>query len=193
MRRPIRGNIRVGVPITLEPGPDRISPPKRVSTVYHGPGFAKHPSGRCRTLRKIFAVAVIHRRFIVHRYRRGCPAGGRLAMPSPALRPPGSSTRAAYPCRRPSRPSPSPGSGFQAPRRDPRLVGMHRGFIAHCYRRGCPATAPDRLHNNLRNGCRAFEGSAALVPLLGCARWWSKRGGGTVSSLERQGGEKDDA
>ena len=74
MRRPIRGNIRVGVPITLEPGPDRISPPKRVSTVYHGPGFAKHPSGRCRTLRKIFALAGIHRRFIARCYRRGCPA-----------------------------------------------------------------------------------------------------------------------
>ncbi len=46
MRHPIRGNIRVGIPITLEPGPDRISPPKRVSTVYHGPGFAEPPLRR---------------------------------------------------------------------------------------------------------------------------------------------------
>jgi hypothetical protein len=29
------------------------------------------------------------------------------------------------------------------------LVGIHRGFIARCYRRGCPAATPDRLHNSL--------------------------------------------
>ena len=55
MRHPIRENIRVGVPITLEPGPDRIFPPKRVSTVYHAPGFANtllYSGGKCRTLRE---------------------------------------------------------------------------------------------------------------------------------------------
>jgi hypothetical protein len=52
VRRPIRGNIRVGVPITLEPGPNRISPPKRVSTVYHGLGFAETPlRGQVQALR----------------------------------------------------------------------------------------------------------------------------------------------
>jgi hypothetical protein len=34
------------------------------------------------------------------------------------------------------------------------LVGIYRRFIAPCYRRGCPAAAPDRLHNNLRHGRR---------------------------------------
>ncbi len=52
MRHPIRGNIRVGVPITLEPGPDRISPPKRVSTVYHGPGFVNTPPAGAGTYGK---------------------------------------------------------------------------------------------------------------------------------------------
>jgi hypothetical protein len=55
VRHPIRENIRVGVPITLEPGPDRIFPPKRVSIVYHGPGFANtllYSGGKCRPLRE---------------------------------------------------------------------------------------------------------------------------------------------
>ena len=55
MRHPIRENIRVGVPITLEPGPDRIFPPKRVSTIYHGPGFANtllYSGGKCRPFRE---------------------------------------------------------------------------------------------------------------------------------------------
>ena len=55
MRHLIRENIRVGVPITLEPGPDRIFPPKRVSIVYHGPGFANtllYSGGKCRPLRE---------------------------------------------------------------------------------------------------------------------------------------------
>jgi hypothetical protein len=58
-----RGNKGLGAPITLEPGPDRISPPTRASTVYHGPGFAKSPSGgKCKPLRKILAALVgIHR------------------------------------------------------------------------------------------------------------------------------------
>jgi len=40
VRHPKRGNKGLGAPITFEPGPDRISPPTRASTVYHGPGFA---------------------------------------------------------------------------------------------------------------------------------------------------------
>jgi hypothetical protein len=35
-------------------------------------------------------LVVIHRWFIAHCYRRGCPAVALLATPSPALRPPGS-------------------------------------------------------------------------------------------------------
>jgi hypothetical protein len=31
------------------------------------------------------------------------------------------------------------------------LMGIHPAFIARCYRRECPAAAPERLHNNLRN------------------------------------------
>jgi hypothetical protein len=40
VRHLTRGNKGLGAPIILEPGPDRISPPTRASTVYHGPGFA---------------------------------------------------------------------------------------------------------------------------------------------------------
>jgi hypothetical protein len=29
------------------------------------------------------------------------------------------------------------------------LVGIHRHFIAHCYRRGCPAATPDCMHNSV--------------------------------------------
>ena len=76
MRHPIRENIRVGVPITLEPGPDRISPPRRSSTVYHGPGFAKTPLRRqVQAPTGILAALVgIHRQSIARCYPRGCPA-----------------------------------------------------------------------------------------------------------------------
>jgi hypothetical protein len=30
-----------------------------------------------------------------------------------------------------------------------RLVGIHRRFIARCYRRGCPAATPDCMHNSV--------------------------------------------
>jgi hypothetical protein len=40
VRHPIRENIGVDVPITLEPGPHRISPSK---LLYLGPGFAYPP------------------------------------------------------------------------------------------------------------------------------------------------------
>src|SRR5918999_6463493 len=59
----LKGGTKVlAPPSLLEPGPDRISPPARASTVYHGPGFdtdraSKHPSGgKCRPLRKILAA-----------------------------------------------------------------------------------------------------------------------------------------
>ena len=43
MRHLTRGNEGFGASITFEPGPDRIFPPTRTSTVYHGPGFANAP------------------------------------------------------------------------------------------------------------------------------------------------------
>jgi hypothetical protein len=44
----LQGGTKGRRPITLEPGPDRISPPMRSSTVYHGPGFAKNAPPEAR-------------------------------------------------------------------------------------------------------------------------------------------------
>src|SRR5919112_6319479 len=72
----LKGGTKVlAPPSLLEPGPDRISPPARASTVYHGPGFEWPSGGMCMPLRKILAGLVgIRRRFIAPRFRRGCPA-----------------------------------------------------------------------------------------------------------------------
>jgi len=53
----IWGNKRDGAPITLEPGPDRISPPKRVYGLSQT-GLRKiHSSrGKCRPLEAILAA-----------------------------------------------------------------------------------------------------------------------------------------
>jgi len=68
VRHLTRGNKGLGAPIILEPGPDRISPPTRASTVYHGPGFANAlPEASAGAHGKSSAI---HR----PRYRRGCLA-----------------------------------------------------------------------------------------------------------------------
>jgi hypothetical protein len=48
-----------------------------------------------------------------------------------------------------------------------RLVGIHRRFIARCYRRGCPAATPDCMHNSVRPpGSLSAGGLAGFVKQL---------------------------
>ncbi len=64
------------------------------------------------------------------------------------------------------------------------LMGIHPAFIARCYRRECPAAAPERLHNNLRNTMVAGF-------ILGDPRKpWPRSGGarGTGPGLSASGG-----
>jgi hypothetical protein len=53
-----RGNMRISAPIILEPGPDRISPPKRFPTVFsdrasHG---APPPEATCKSLEALLGA-----------------------------------------------------------------------------------------------------------------------------------------
>jgi hypothetical protein len=50
IRENIRENMRVGAPITLEPGPNSTSFPQQL---YLGPGFATPLEGKCRPLEAI--------------------------------------------------------------------------------------------------------------------------------------------
>jgi hypothetical protein len=72
----LKGGTKVlAPPSLLEPGLDRISPPARASTVYHGPGFETLPEASADPYGKSSRLLVgNHRRFIAPRYRRGCPA-----------------------------------------------------------------------------------------------------------------------
>jgi hypothetical protein len=72
VRHLTRGNKGLAPPSFLEPGPDRISPPTRASTVYHGPGFetASPEASAC-----LYAKSSrLSWEFIAPRYRRGCPS-----------------------------------------------------------------------------------------------------------------------
>ena len=52
-----------------------------------------------------------------------------------------------------------------------RLVGIHRGFIAHCYRRGCPAVAlQSRVLQLWPPGSSCGPPSAVKLVTSG---WWS--------------------
>src|SRR5215210_3120879 len=54
-----------------------------------------------------------------------------------------------------------------------RLVGIHRGFIAHRYRRGCPAVGHQCLHNKIALYRRVrLWGSSADLRLA--AAWISR-------------------
>ena len=57
MRHPIRENMRVGVPITLEPGPDRISSPTQLEGFSRtGLRIGTPSGGKCRLLEAILAA-----------------------------------------------------------------------------------------------------------------------------------------
>jgi hypothetical protein len=72
VRHLTRGNKGLAPPSFLEPGPDRISPPTRASTVYHGPGFetASPEASACLYVKS----SRLSWEFIAPRYRRGCPS-----------------------------------------------------------------------------------------------------------------------